>query len=150
MRNMYHSIQILLVEDNEGDVVLIKKAFSDARLANKINVCRDGQEGYDFLKKMGKYVDAPTPDLILLDINMPKVTGLELLEMIKQDDALKIIPVIMLTTSSSEEDILKSYQLHVSSFVQKPVEFVEFLDAIQQIQDYWFSIVKFPPKLAYS
>lgn len=150
MRNMYQSIQILLVEDNEGDIVLIKKAFSDARLANKINVCRDGQEGHEFLKKEGKFSDAPTPDLILLDINMPKVTGLELLEIIKQDEQLKVIPVIMLTTSSSEEDILKSYRLHVSSFVQKPVEFVEFLDAIQQIQDYWFSIVKFPPKLAYS
>lgn len=147
---MYHSIQILLVEDNEGDVVLIKKAFSDARLANQISVCRDGQEGYEFLMKTGRYEDAPTPDLILLDINMPKVTGLELLEMIKKEDALRIIPVIMLTTSTSEEDILKSYQLNVSSFVQKPVEFVEFLDAIQQIQDYWFSIVRFPPKLALS
>ncbi|MEM6317775.1 MAG: response regulator [Bacteroidota bacterium] len=147
---MYHSIQILLVEDNEGDVLLIKKAFADARLANKINVCRDGQEGYEFLKKIGDFEDAPTPDLILLDINMPRVTGLELLEIIKQDEQLKVIPVIMLTTSTSEEDILKSYQLHVSSFVQKPVEFVEFLDAVQQIQDYWFSIVRFPPKLAFS
>ena len=148
MRSLYHSIQILLVEDNEADVVLIKKAFADARLANKIHVCRDGQEGHDFLKKINNYADAPTPDLILLDLNMPKVTGLELLEMIKKDADLCIIPVIMLTTSTSEEDILKSYQLHVSSFVQKPVEFVEFLDAIQQIQEYWFSIVKFPPKLA--
>jgi CheY-like chemotaxis protein len=150
MKDSYHSIQILLVEDNEGDVVLIKKAFSNGKIANKISVCRDGQEGYEFLKKEGRYADAPTPDLILLDINMPKITGLELLEMIKKDDNLKVIPVIMLTTSASEEDILKSYQFNVSSFVQKPVEFVDFLDAIKQIQNYWFSIVKFPPKLTYS
>ena len=147
MHKDYRSIQILLVEDNQADIVLIKKAFADARLANVINVCRDGQEGYDFLKKIGKYAEAPTPDLILLDINMPRVTGLELLEMIKADDMVKTIPVIMLTTSASEEDVLRSYQLHVSSYIQKPVEFVDFLDAIQQIQDYWFSIVRFPPKL---
>lgn len=148
MLDRYKAIQILLVEDNEGDIILIKKAFSDARLANSINVCRDGQEGYEFLMKSGEYSNAPTPDLILLDINMPKINGLELLELIKKEKHLSIIPVIILTTSTSEEDILKSYQLHVNSFIQKPVEFVDFLDAIQQIQDYWFSIVKFPPKLA--
>lgn len=140
----YNPIRILLVEDNQGDVVLIKKAFSDAKISNQIFVCRDGQEGLEFLKKEGQFADAETPDLILLDINMPRLNGLELLEIIKKDAVLGHIPVVILTTSESEEDILKSYQLHVSSYVRKPVEFVEFLAAVQQIQEYWFSIVKYP------
>ena len=144
MKFNYKPIRILLVEDNQGDVVLVKKAFSDAKISNNLSVCRDGQEGLEFLRKEGSYQNADTPDLILLDINMPRLNGLELLEIIKSDPVLSPIPVVILTTSESDEDILKSYQLHVSSFVRKPVEFVEFMNAVQQIQQYWFSIVKYP------
>ncbi len=144
MKYNYNPIRILLVEDNQGDVVLIKKAFSDAKIANHLFVCRDGQEGLEYLRKEGEHQNALQPDLILLDINMPRLNGLELLEIIKKDPALGVIPVVILTTSESEEDILKSYQLHVSSYIRKPVEFTEFLEAVQHIQEYWFSIVKYP------
>ncbi len=144
MNYNYDPIRILLVEDNQGDVILIKKAFSDAKISNKLAVCRDGQEGLEYLRKEGVFQDAQKPDLILLDINMPRMNGLELLEIIKKDPVLGVIPVVILTTSESEEDILKSYQLHVSSYIRKPVEFVEFLEAVQHIQEYWFSIVRYP------
>lgn len=133
-----------MVEDNQGDIVLIKKAFNDAKISNQLFVCRDGKEGLDFLQKKAPFQDAVTPDLILLDINMPRLSGLELLKIIKKDPVLGLTPVVMLTTSESEKDILESYRLHVSSYIRKPVEFVEFLDAVQQIQNYWFSIVKYP------
>lgn len=144
MRFNYNPIRILLVEDNPADVVLIKQAFSEVEIPHQLSVCRDGQEGLEYLRKENSFQNAETPDLVLLDINMPRLNGLELLEIIKTDDIMGVIPVVILTTSESEEDILKSYQLHVSSYIRKPVEFSEFLSAIQQIQEYWFSIVKYP------
>ena len=140
----YRPIRILLVEDNQGDIVLIKKAFAEANIYNDLYICRDGQYGLDFLQHRGPYQTDTRPDLILLDINMPRLDGFELLRILKNDPPLSSIPVVILTTSESEEDILKGYQLQVSSDIRKPVDFVEFQYAIQKIQDYWFSIVKFP------
>lgn len=146
MTNIGQPIEILLIEDNEGDIILTKKAFKKGKISNKLNVCRDGKEGLDFLFKRNGKEDALTPDLILLDLNMPEVSGQEVLAEIKKDDELKVIPVIILTTSSSDEDILKSYQLHASGFIRKPVDFAQFGKVIMQIQDYWFTVIKFPPK----
>ncbi len=143
---MEELIEILLIEDNEGDIVLTKKAFEDGKIRNNLNVCRDGQEGVDYLFKKGEYANATTPDLILLDLNMPKLGGREVLEQIKNDDRLKAIPVIVLTTSEDEMDIMKSYQLHANSYVRKPVDFLQFVDVVSEIQNYWFSIVKIPTK----
>ncbi len=140
----YRPIRILLIEDNQGDIILIKKAFAEAHIFNDLYICRDGQEGLDFLRQQVPFQQVPRPDLILLDINMPRLNGLELLQILKNDSALGSIPVVILTTSESEKDILKSYQLQVSSYIRKPVDYVEFHSAIQKIQDYWFSVVKFP------
>ncbi len=139
-------VEILLVEDNEGDILLTKKAFKRGKIMNQLHVARDGEQALEFLFKRGKHVDAPTPDLILLDLNMPKLSGQEVLKRIKEDEDLKSIPVIILTTSTADEDILKSYQLQASSYIRKPVDFKQFGEVIQKLQDYWFTIVKFPNK----
>ncbi len=146
MTNVGQPIEILLIEDNEGDIILTKKAFKKGKIANNLNICRNGKEGLDFLFKRNGHENARTPDLILLDLNMPEVSGQEVLEEIKKDDELKVIPVIILTTSTSDEDILKSYQLHASGFIKKPVDFSQFGKIIMHIQDYWFTVIKFPPK----
>ena len=138
-------IEILLIEDNEGDIILTQKAFQKGKILNNLHVCRDGQEGLDFLFKRNP-TDAPTPDLVLLDLNMPKVSGQEVLKTMREDEKLKSIPVVVLTTSNSSEDILRSYQLHANSYIRKPVDFQQFSKVIQQIEDYWFTIVKLPPK----
>ncbi|MEM9819889.1 MAG: response regulator [Bacteroidota bacterium] len=143
---MEEVIEILLIEDNEGDIVLTKKAFEDGKIRNNLNVCRDGQEGLDYLFRRGEYHDSVTPDLILLDLNMPKLGGREVLERIKNDERLSSIPVVILTTSEDETDILKSYQLHANSYVKKPVDFFQFVDVVREIQSYWFTIVKIPSK----
>ncbi len=139
-------IEILLVEDNEGDILLTKKAFEKGKIMNQLHVTRDGEEALDFLFKRGNFENAPTPDMILLDLNMPKLNGQEVLKTIKENPALKCIPVIVLTTSNADEDILKSYQLHASSYIRKPVDFKQFGEVIQKLQDYWFTIVRFPNK----
>lgn len=139
-------IEILLVEDNEGDIILTRKAFERGKVINKLHVTRNGEEALDFLYKRNGYEDAVTPDLILLDLNMPKVNGQEVLADIKQNDRLKMIPVIVLTTSSADEDILRSYKLHANSYIKKPVDFLQFGEVIQQLQNYWFSVVRFPHK----
>lgn len=143
---MGQPIEILLIEDNEGDIVLTKKAFERGKIGNNLSVCRNGKEGLDFLRKLGKYEDAPTPDLILLDLNMPGISGQEVLAEIKKEQELKTIPVVILTTSESDEDILKSYELQASSYIKKPVDFKQFGMVIQELQNYWFTVVKFPPK----
>lgn len=140
-------IEILLIEDNEGDIILTKKAFKKGKINNNLAICRDGKEGIDYLFKRGKYEGVPTPDLILLDLNMPEMNGQEVLEVLKNDEDLCVIPVIILTTSSSDEDILKSYKLQASGYIKKPVDFRQFGEVIGQLQNYWFTIMKFPPKL---
>lgn len=137
-------IHILLVEDNEGDIMLTTEAFEEAKIANRLDVVRDGQSAIEFLDKFGPFEGSETPDLILLDINLPKKNGHEILRHIKNSDKLKTIPVIMLTTSSSERDIRSSYENYANCFITKPVEVEDFMDAISKIEDFWLTIVKLP------
>jgi two-component system, chemotaxis family, response regulator Rcp1 len=135
-------IHILLVDDNEGDILLTREALGDARIVNKISIAYDGLEAIRFLKKQPAGVD--TPDLILLDINLPKMNGTEVLAIIKNDPDLKRIPVIMLTTSSAEKDILASYDNHANCYITKPVDLDMFMNVVRTIEDFWISIVKLP------
>jgi len=137
-------IHILLVDDNEGDILLTREALDDARIVNKISIANDGVEAISFLKKDPPYRDAAMPDLILLDINLPKMDGTEVLSIIKNDPELKRIPVIMLTTSSSEKDILASYDNYANCYITKPVDLDRFMDVVRTIEDFWISIVKLP------
>jgi two-component system, chemotaxis family, response regulator Rcp1 len=140
------SIHILLVEDNEGDIVLTMEALEERKVVNNISVVKDGKEALDFLYGIDKYTGRKLPDLILLDVNLPKKSGHEVLQIIKEDARLKHIPVIMLTTSSSEKDIKLSYQYHANCYITKPVEVDQFLEAITSIEDFWLSIVTLPNK----
>jgi chemotaxis family two-component system response regulator Rcp1 len=135
-------IHILLVDDNEGDILLTREALDDARIVNKISIAYDGQEAIRFLKKQPAGKD--TPDLILLDINLPKMNGTEVLAFIKNDPDLKRIPVIMLTTSSAEKDILFAYDNHANCYITKPVDLDRFMNVVRTIEDFWISIVKLP------
>ncbi|RYF90939.1 MAG: response regulator [Chitinophagaceae bacterium] len=137
-------IHILLVEDNEGDILLTREAFEEAKLPNKLSVVRDGKEATDFLSGKGDFEKAELPDLLLLDVNLPKKNGHEVLQFLKVDDRIKHIPVIMFTTSSSENDINLSYQNHANSYITKPVDVNEFLSVIKKIEQYWLSIVNLP------
>lgn len=139
-------IHILLVEDNEGDILLTKEAFEDAKLINTLSVVKDGKAAIDFLTQKQNYEKTGLPDLILLDVNLPKMNGHEVLQYIKGNNLLKHIPVIMLTTSSSETDINLSYQNYVNCYITKPVEVDTFLDVISKIENFWISIVKLPTK----
>lgn len=139
-------VEILLVEDNPGDVKLTQKAFEDAALRNDFHVVNDGQEALEYLYQRGEYADAPRPDLILLDLNLPRKNGEEVLRDIKGDDALRRIPVVVLTSSEAEEDILESYDLHANAYLTKPVSFEGFKDIVQQIEGFWFEVVRFPPE----
>lgn len=141
---MTREIHILLIEDNEGDIVLTIEALKEARLSNTIDVVRDGEQAMLYLKKEGPYAAVITPDLILLDINLPKIDGKEVLANIKKDDALKIIPVVMLTTSDSEKDIFESYNNHANCYITKPVGFQSFIEVIHTLKDFWISIVQLP------
>ena len=138
-------IEILLVEDSPADVLIAREALSEAKLLNTIHVAEDGVEAMDFLYQRGKFASAPRPDLILLDLNLPRKNGREVLAEIKADEKFKSIPVVVLTTSSAEEDILRSYNLHANCYVVKPVEFDSFVKAVQSIQHFWFSVVALPP-----
>ena len=139
-----NSIHILLVEDNEGDIFLITEALEEGKIVNKISVSKDGKEAIDFLEKKGKYKKEETPDLILLDINLPKKNGHEVLEYIKTSENLKQIPVIMLTTSSSDKDVLLSYKNHANCFITKPLDVNNFLTIVSSIESFWINIVKLP------
>lgn len=139
-------IHILLVEDNDGDILLIEEAFEEAKLLNTVSIVKDGEKAIHFLKKQGDYSEAATPDLILLDVNLPRKNGHEVLEFVKTDDQLKQIPVIMLTTSSSEKDVLKSYKNHANCYITKPVDVDQFLKAITKIKNFWINLVKLPPE----
>lgn len=140
------SVHILLVEDNEGDIILTTEALEEGRILHKLSVVRDGREAVDFLNKDGAFVKALAPDLILLDVNLPKMNGHEVLRFIKQHDTLKKIPVIMLTTSSSQEDIDSSYQNYANCYITKPIEVGDFMKAVNQIEEFWVNLVKLPSK----
>ena len=137
-------VEILLVEDNPGDVRLTREAFKEGKAANHLSVVGDGVEALAFLRREGEYADAPRPELILLDLNMPKMDGREVLAEIKNDPDLKRIPVVVLTTSGAEEDIHKSYELHANCYITKPAGMEQFIKAIQAIEDFWLTIVKLP------
>jgi len=137
-------VTILLVEDNEGDVGLVEEVFEDAKIRNSLHVAEDGEEAMLFLNKEESFANAPTPDLILLDLNLPQKDGREVLEEIKTDEKLKRIPVVVLTTSKAEEDILKSYNLHANSYITKPVDFDQFIKVIKSIEDFWLEVVRLP------
>ncbi|HCL06484.1 MAG TPA: response regulator [Chitinophagaceae bacterium] len=139
-------LEILLVEDNEGDIRLTIEAFKEAKIKNQVKVVRDGEEALDYLRKQGNYTDVLLPDIILLDINLPKIDGKEVLNIMKNDAVLKTIPVIMLTTSSADSDVEESYANHANCYVIKPVDLNKFMDVIRGIEDYWLSIVKLPNK----
>ncbi|MCR9014114.1 response regulator [Aquiflexum gelatinilyticum] len=138
-------IHILLVEDNEGDIFMTREAFEDFKIKNKISVARDGKEAIDFLLKENKYKEIEDPDLVILDINLPKKSGHEVLKSIKENPKTQHIPVIMLSTSSSEKDITLSYQNRANCYITKPVEADEFMKAITSIEEFWLSIVSLPP-----
>ena len=144
---MTQEIRILLVEDNEGDVILTLKALKKAHVHNEIDVVRDGEEALQFLHKQGKYQDAETPGLVLLDINLPKIDGVEVLAEIKNHEHLRVIPVVMLTTSDSEKDIMQSYYHYANCFITKPVNFSKFMEVIETIKEFWISIVQLPKTL---
>jgi two-component system, chemotaxis family, response regulator Rcp1 len=145
-KDQARNIEILLVEDNPGDVLLTREALNEARLFNTIHIVNDGVQALDYLFQRGAYLDAAHPDLILLDLNLPRKNGIEVLAEIKATPALKLIPVVVLTTSSAEEDILKTYDLHANSYVVKPVGFDNFIKAVQSINHFWFSVVTLPPE----
>jgi len=137
-------IDVLLVEDDEGDVLMTREAFEYYKIKNRLHVVSDGEQALQFLHREGQYADAPRPGLILLDVNLPRRSGLEVLAELKQDDDLLTIPVIMLTTSQAEEDIVRSYSLHANAFVSKPVDFEHFIDAVRQIDTFFLTLVKLP------
>ncbi|MBX3003806.1 MAG: response regulator [Anaerolineales bacterium] len=137
-------IDILLVEDNPGDVRLTQEAFKDGMLTNNLHVAMDGEQAMDFLHRRGQFADAPRPDLILLDLNLPRMNGREVLAAIKQDADLKRIPVVVLTTSQDETDITESYRQFASSYIVKPVSMDKFLKVVSSFKQYWLSVVKLP------
>lgn len=135
---------ILLVEDNPGDIRLTKEALKEGKISNTLNIVMDGVEAMTFLRQEGKYVDAKRPDIILLDLNLPKKDGREVLQEIKSDPSLKRIPVVILTTSRAEEDIIKSYDLHANCYITKPVDFEKFVNVVKSIENFWFTVVHLP------
>ncbi len=144
--NEVRPVDILLVEDNPGDVRLTKEALKDAKVLNEIFVARDGVEAMEFLHRKGRFSKVPLPDLILLDLNLPKKDGREVLAEIKEDPILKHIPVVVLTTSKADEDIVKTYNLHANAYITKPVDLARFAEIIHVLNEFWFTIVKLPPK----
>lgn len=137
-------IEILLVEDNPGDVLLTQEALTENRILNRLSVAEDGIEAMDFLRSQGRFSTAPHPDLILLDLNLPRKNGFEVLQEIKLDPDLRRIPVVILTTSSADKDILRSYDLHANCYISKPVKWNEFIDVVHSIEHFWMSIVSLP------
>ncbi|WP_445169423.1 response regulator [Mycolicibacterium sp. Dal123E01] len=138
------AIDVLLVEDDPGDELITREAFEHNKLKNNLHVVHDGEEGLDYLYRRGQFANAPRPDLILLDLNLPKYDGRQLLEMIKSDEDLSTIPVVVLTTSSAEEDILRSYKLHANAYVTKPVDLDQFMSAVRQIDEFFVQVVRLP------
>ncbi len=137
-------IDVLMVEDDDGDILMTKEAFEYYKVQNRLHVVTDGEQALQFLRRQGPFADAPRPGLILLDVNLPRVSGLEVLAELKNDPDLLVIPVVMLTTSRAEEDIIRSYSLHANAFVTKPVDFEHFMDAIRQIDNFFLTLVALP------
>lgn len=137
-------IVVLLVEDDPGDELMTREAFEENKVRNELHVARDGEDALDFVYRRNQYEDAPRPDLILLDLNLPKFDGREVLAQIKGDPELRSIPVVVLATSQAEEDVLRSYRLHANAYVNKPVDFNRFIDVVKQIDNFFVSVVKLP------
>lgn len=137
-------IDVLLIEDDPGDELITREAFEHNKISNTLHVAHDGQEGLDFLYRRNGFENAPRPDLILLDLNLPKYDGRQLLETVKSDADLNHIPVVVLTTSSAEEDILRSYKLHANAYVTKPVDLDQFMNAVRQIDEFFVQVVRLP------
>lgn len=144
MTTRMQSIEVLLVEDDAGDELMTREAFEDNKIRNILHVVRDGEEALDFLYRRGDHTDAVRPDLILLDLNLPRYDGRQVLEKIKTDPELALIPVVVLTTSSAEEDILRSYKLHANAYVTKPVDLDQFIAAVRQIDEFFVTVVRLP------
>jgi two-component system response regulator len=138
-------ISVLLVDDDPGDVLLVREAFEDHKVGNMLSVVSDGVEALEYVRGQGSYTDATRPDLILLDLNLPRKSGTEVLEEIKGDPALSTIPVVVLTTSEAEEDIVRAYKLHANAYITKPVDFEQFTKIVHQIDDFFIGLVKLPP-----
>jgi CheY-like chemotaxis protein len=137
-------IEVLLVEDDPGDVLMTREALADNKVRNTLHVVSDGLAAMEFLHKRGEYADAPTPDLMLLDLNLPRMDGREVLAAVKGDPELRQIPIVVLTTSESEEDVLRSYELHANAYVTKPVDFDRFIEVVRQIDEFFVGIVRLP------
>lgn len=146
MKNAGRQIEILLAEDNEGDIFLTRKAFEKAKIVNNLHIAKDGEVAMEMLRKSGNYSATPRPDLVLLDINMPKIDGKQVLQEMKNDEDLRRIPVVILTSSSAEQDVLKSYNLHANSYIIKPLDLNKFYDVVSVIENFWFSVVVLPDK----
>jgi CheY-like chemotaxis protein len=140
------SIDVLLVEDDPGDVLMTREAFAEHGMANRLAVVSDGVEALAYLRREGEYAEATRPDLVLLDLNLPRRDGREVLAEIKADDQLHLIPVVVLTTSQADEDILRSYQLHANAYVTKPVDFERFVSVVRQIDEFFVNVAKLPPR----
>ena len=139
-------IEILMVEDNPGDVRLTVEALKEAKVRNNLHTVEDGVEALAFLRREGRYAEVPRPDLVLLDLNLPKMNGREVLAEIKEDPDLRRIPVVILTISQAEQDIVKSYNLHANCYITKPVDLDQFLEVVKSIENFWLTIVKLPPR----
>ncbi len=144
-QSLLKPIDILLVEDNPGDADLAIEALEHSKIRNNLFVAKDGEQAMAFLRREDSYADKPRPDLILLDLNLPRKDGREVLAEIKQDASLKRIPVVILTTSQDEEDVMRSYNLHANCYVTKPIDLHQFMKVVKSIEDFWLSIVKLPP-----
>jgi len=143
-----YPIEILLVEDNPADIRLTEEALREGKVKNNLHVARDGVEALEFLRRQGKFKDAPRPDLVLLDLNLPRKDGREVLGEIKADEALRSLPVVVLTTSSSDADILKSYSLYANCYITKPVDLEQFVKVVKSIDDFWLTVVRLPSERA--
>lgn len=144
MPNSHKDIDVLLVEDDPGDVLMTREAFADNKVTNRLSVVSDGVSALEYLRKEGEYANATTPDLILLDLNLPRMDGREVLHALKQDEKLRSIPVVVLTTSEAEEDIVRSYSLHANAYVTKPVDFDRFIEVVRQIDEFFVTVVRLP------
>ena len=141
-----HAVDILLVEDSPSDAMMTREALEYSKVVNRLHIVDDGVEAMDFLQRKGKYVEAPRPGLVLLDLNLPRKNGLEVLREIKGDSSLRMIPVIVLTTSKAEEDVVKSYGAHANCYVSKPIEFAKLAEAVRAISEFWLCVVTLPPE----
>jgi CheY-like chemotaxis protein len=142
------SVNILLVEDNPADAELTRLAMEDVKMINSLHIVRDGVDAMDFLYRRGAFGNAPRPDLILLDLNLPRKDGREVLAEVKADEGLKLIPVVILTSSAAEEDIVKTYKLHANAYISKPVDLEQFIRVVRSIEEFWIAIVRLPPNSA--